>query len=158
MKYEDLVKNTPKVSKGTTNNVDQSARVRLNDIVLQKGVRTETFYLEVGSSSKGSSYGVMIMFKGIDDHQGLSEEEIAMGLKPKPSLSKNDIAVRCNCPSYRFRFDYANRGAKAATGAKFPAYHKLTNRAPNNPDNIPGVCKHIMEAMDYLISNGFVNA
>lgn len=157
MKYSDLVKNTPHTNKASVDNVDQSAKIDLKSIDYAKGMKTETFYFEVNSSSKGTKYSVMIMFKGVDENQGLTDEEVAMGFKPKPDLSKNDISVRCACPSYRFRFDHANRSSKASVGAKFPKYIKKTNRPPLNPDDTPGLCKHIMEAMDYLIYNGFVH-
>ena len=156
--YSNLQKGAGKVSPGSVNNVSQAVRMKVNDVKYFAGTKTETFYGEVGSSSKASSYSVLITFKGIDSpNEGLTEDEIAMGFQPKPSLSKHEIQVRCSCPSYRFRFDQANRMAKAGTGAKFGVYHRISDRKPNNPDHIPGACKHIQEFIEYLLDNGFIH-
>lgn len=151
-----LARNTPKVSPGSINNANQSARIRNLDLRYDKGVRTITFYGEVSSSHKPSSYSVMISFKGVLENDGLSDEEILQGYQPKPSLSRHEVLIRCSCPSYRFRFDKANRMNRAGTGARFPAYHRLTARKPNNPHNLPGFCKHALEFIEYLQRQGFI--
>ena len=66
--------------------------------------------------------------------------------------------VSCTCDSYRFRFNEANKGMRVGLNVKFPPYITRTSRAPNNPQQRPGMCKHIMEAMNYLNKQGFLNA
>ena len=95
---------------------------------------------------------------GYDLYECKTEEEIQQGYMPKPSISENNVMMRCSCPSYRFRFDDANRRNGAGTGARFGIYHRKTDRAPNNPSHIPGACKHLIEFLDYLQSNGFLTA
>ena len=154
--WADIVKNTIKVNSSSYDNVDQSARVKLSDVRYDAGVKTITFFGEVGSSSKPSTYSVQVAFKGVEPTQNLTPEEIEHGFNPKPSLAENEVLMRCNCPSYRFRFDNANRSNGAALGARFPVYHKKTDRAPLNPDNTPGACKHCIEFINYLQNQGFI--
>ena len=74
----------------------------------------------------------------------------------KVCLNENEVMMRCSCPSYRFRFDEANRRHQAGTGARFGIYHRKSDREPNNPNNIPGACKHIIEFITYLQDRGFI--
>lgn len=150
------VRNTPKVSPGSIDNVSQNAVVHVNDVRYDKGVETITFYGEVRSAHRASSYSIIVSFLRVKEFQNLSQEEIEQGFNPKPNLSKNEIQIRCSCPSYRFRFDKANRSKRLGTGANFGYYHRLTNRAPNNPKNLPGSCKHVIEFITYLQNQGFI--
>lgn len=155
--WRTLAQGTPKVSPGTIDNISQIAHVYRLNLNYNKFAKTLTFYGEVKSAKKISAYTVIIMFKGVTETLGLTEEEIFQGYQPKPSLGKNDILVRCSCPSYRFRFDKANRLARAGTGARFGIYHRKTDRKPNNPYDIPGACKHIFEFISYLQQQGFIH-
>jgi len=155
--YRALYKGTKNVAPKSINNLTQSARINHLDLRYDEGVSTITFYADVSSSSKPSSYSCIVSFKGVKRTDGLTEEEIIKGFQPKPSLSKHEILVRCSCPNYRFRFDKANRTAGAGTGARFPNYHRKTDRAPNNPYNLPGMCSHLIEFIDYLQKQGFIH-
>ena len=140
-------------------NVDNLAHVRINDLVYDENAETEDFYMEVRSSRPGAGgYSIQIRFLNVGTNDGLTEEEIQQGYNPKPSLSKNDVMVSCTCDSYRFRFNEANKGMRVGLNVKFPPYITKTSRAPNNPQQRPGMCKHIMEAMNYLNKQGFLNA
>ena len=154
MKWNDLLKNVPKVTPHY--NFGASNKISNLDINYQLGVKTLTFYGEIKSSNGFNNYNMIITFSGVEPTDGLTEEEILQGYMPKPSLSDNDIHVRCNCPSYRFRFDKANRANRAATGKNFGNYIKKTDRKPNNPHDLPGICYHIIEFVDYLHSQGFI--
>lgn len=154
--WRALARGTPKVSPGTIDNIVGNTRIYHLDLRYDEGVQTLTFYGEIRSSKHPTGYSMQIMFKGVTKTQGLTDEEIAQGYQPKPSLSKNEILVRCSCPSYRFRFDKANRSEGAGAGARFPNYHRLTNRKPNNPRNIIGGCKHTFMFIDYLQRQGFI--
>lgn len=154
--WRALARGTQQVSPGSLDNASQLARIENLDLRYDAGVKTLTFYGEVTSNSHIGRYNVMVTFKGVDPDTGLTDEEILQGYKPRPSLSKNEVLVSCRCPSYRFRFDKANRSNRVGTGARFPNYHRLTNRKPNNPRNLPGFCHHILEFIEYLQKQGFI--
>jgi hypothetical protein len=59
------------------------------------------------------------------------------------------IHVRCNCEDFLFTFAYANHEKDCLYG-DVPVYQKKTDRAPKNPDNIPGACKHLLSAFAYM--------
>lgn len=156
MKWYPMVNGTKVVAPSTIKNVSQVQHIRDLKPNYSVGTKTLTFYAEVASQSKNSSYTTIVSFLNVDPTEGLIEEEIAQGFLPKPSLSEHDIQVRCSCSSYRFRHYAANKSHGAATGRGFPAYIRKTNRAPNNPDDISSVCKHLIELVDYLVKTNFI--
>ena len=154
MKWNDLLRNvdrvTPNHRLGSTN------KPKHLDVKYQLGTKVLTFTGEMPSSKGTHGYSIQINFLRIEPTDGLTEEEILQGYMPKPTLAKDDLQVRCSCPSSRFRFDSANRSNRASLG-RFGAYHRTTDRAPNNPNDLPGLCYHLIEFMDYLQSQGFVH-
>ena len=154
--WRDVVQGARKVSPGSVDNASQAAKIENLDLRYDEGVQTLTFYGTVHSASRPTAYTMILTFKNVDRLEGLTEEEIQQGYMPKPSLNENEVMMRCSCPSYRFRFDEANRRHQAGTGARFGIYHRKSDREPNNPNNIPGACKHIIEFITYLQDRGFV--
>ena len=154
MKWNDLLRNvnqvTPNRRLGSTN------KPKNLDVKYQLGTKVLTFTGEMPSSKGTHGYSIQVNFLRIEPTDGLTDEEILQGYMPKPTLAKDDLQVRCSCPSYRFRFDTANRENRA-TLARFGAYQRKTDRAPNNPHDLPGLCYHLIEFMDYLQSQGFVH-
>ena len=155
MKWNELLRNVPKV----TPNYNFGASTHISNLDVQYNPNTKviTFYGEVRSAKRNIGYPVMISFDKINPTDGLTEEEMMLGYKPKPTLADDDIKVRCGCPSQRFRFDIPDRENRAALGKPFRPYRRKTDRAPNNPHNLPGVCYHIIEFVDYLQSQGFLH-
>ena len=154
--WKTLRRNMPRVTPSSPDKINFSARVEGLDLRYMKGMRTMTYTGTIRSHDKPLAYSMILVFKRVDEHENLTEEEIAQGYQPKPSLSNNELQVRCSCPSYRFRFDRANRDHNAGTGANFPFYLRKTNRKPNNPRNLPSFCPHIQEFINYLLERGFI--
>lgn len=154
--WKQLAQSTPKVSPGAVSN---SSKTNISNFNLQYDSKKKiiTYYGSVASSSMPGGYNVIISFLNVGPEDGLTDDEILQGFKPKPSLANNEVQVRCSCPAYRFRFDQANRSHGAGTGKKFPNYHRKTDRAPNNPNNLPGFCKHLLEFVEYLQRQGFIH-
>ena len=152
--YQTLYESTPKVAPKTLDSV-KSPRVLNLDLNYDSNSQKMVFTARVHSNTTADNYDVMLEFSDVEPTQGLSEQEILEGFQPKPSLNNNEIKVFCSCTNYRFRFDEYNRKAGAGTGPAFPVYTRKTNRAPNNPQGLPGVCSHIIELVEYLSSNGF---
>lgn len=155
MKWNELLRNVPKV----TPNYNFSANNHIFNLNVdyKLNMKTITFTCEMRSAKHSNVYGIIVSFSKIDPTAGLTEAEILQGYMPKPTLAKDDIKVKCTCPSFRFRFDKANRISRAAAGKPFGAYHRKTNRTPNNPHDLPGLCYHIIEFVDYLQSQGFIH-
>ena len=154
--WKTLRSNMPKVTPSSPNAIDLGAPVKNLNLRYMRSVKTMTFTGTVRSHEKITSYNIILTFLRVNEHENLTEEEISQGFQPKPSLADNELQVRCTCPSYRFRFDRANRDHRAGTGARFPMYVRKTNRYPNNPRNLPSFCPHVQEFINYLLERGFI--
>jgi hypothetical protein len=56
-----------------------------------------------------------------------------------------------DCPDFRYRWAWSDKQRGAARIGK-QSMNQCINRAPRktNPDNVPGLCKHILAARDYI--------
>lgn len=171
VKYAELVQGMKQITPGTTSNpswsIPQFNVHQPDKPIYYAGTKLMRFIARVNSDNipnkKGPEstyrrppyYNVEIDFKGVEPESGLYPQEVKMGHLPRPSLSQNDIMVRCNCVNNRFRVDFANRRVKAAAGARPPVYHRLTNR-PHLNDNTPMICKHAVAYIKWLLRYNFI--
>ena len=70
------------------------------------------------------------------------------------------MRVRCNCPDFQFRFAWEDRGKQALYGGPPKSYVRKTPDPPIgrpyvNPEQIPGICKHLYDFAKQL--EPFVN-
>lgn len=154
--WRSLTVGTKKVSPATIPNTAFIADIANFNVTYNKISKKIGFYGEIRSKKRHVVYNVIVMFTNILSTQGLTPEEIEAEYKPKPSISRDHILLRCSCPSYRFRFDKANRDHFCSAGKSFPIYHRKTNRKPNNPRNLAGYCSHLNYFVSVLLKQGFV--
>lgn len=64
--------------------------------------------------------------------------------------NQNDVQVHCTCMDFYWRFAMYNNKNKSLIGEPPAPYVKKTDRAPNNPDQVPGACKHLMRLANQL--------
>lgn len=69
----------------------------------------------------------------------------------KESASDLECQADCQCPDYRYRWAYANNAQDAAPIGN-DSLNQCINRPPNitNPEQVPGLCKHLSALRDYL--------
>jgi len=71
-------------------------------------------------------------------------------------LGQNNVKVRCTCLDYFYRFAVWNFNDNSLYGPKPPLYRKTTDRPPVNPNQVPGLCKHIIRVIGDLQNVGIV--
>lgn len=156
MLWRDLLRSTNRVSPTSIDNARLLAHCRNFEYNYSRGTNYMQYY-GVISGSHGTPYSVMIAFTDVAEDQGLTPEEVMNGVLPKPDLNHNDVQVRCTCPSYRYTGAVGNYHNKLHTGPKFGRFIPAkTDRAGRNPNELPMVCKHIIEFMNYLTHEGIV--
>jgi len=69
-------------------------------------------------------------------------------------LSKNTMRVRCTCPDFYWRFAAFNAKDKSLDGRSPKPYQRKTNRGPANPQQVPGMCKHLLKLIELMQNNG----
>ena len=148
MRYFDLVLLSEQLLPGVFNRAVLDAyeidQYKETDMI---GMKTKIISARV-TSRDDMNYNVVVQINRVDC--GCTEER--------------DVLVRCTCPAFRFWFAEANRRHHVLYGMHFKQYvpvpsHLLTRprRAPLNPGNVPGVCKHIILLMKSLQREGVVS-
>lgn len=72
-------------------------------------------------------------------------------------LNQSTVKVKCDCLDFRWRFAIYNAEDNSLYGDSPGLYQKTTNRPPNNPRNVPGVCKHLLKTVQALQQSGLVS-
>jgi hypothetical protein len=67
------------------------------------------------------------------------------------SITQTDVKVTCTCMDFYWRFAIWNHTDGSLLGPKPDPYvRKTEDRAPANPSQTPGMCKHILRLVDHL--------
>lgn len=110
--------------------------------------------LEINANSD-SVYHIF-NFKSFPSTTGLRHHGFIKFKKPKVGNPRKPLQhipceVDCTCPDYRYRFAWVNK-QKGAGRVGAQSMNQCLNRAPRktNPAGIPGLCKHILAARDYI--------
>lgn len=158
MTVADLIKSTKSQVKNQNTFTGKMSIVKVTPMV---GTKTITFFAEAQGSKL---YSMIMRFSGVEFSKELDKKHpvtVNMGdgetvFMSKLEVGKNPVQVRCDDPSYKFTFGYANQQKKALAGRAFTPYKKKTDRAFRNPGNIPGMCKHLVGMVERLKMDGFL--
>lgn len=69
--------------------------------------------------------------------------------------SKTKCRLRCQCADYYFMWEYWNKQNKALLGPHktYVRVSPPSGRPPVNPDEAPGLCKHLLAMVKFLVDN-----
>lgn len=119
-----------------------------------KGMKT--LFVKGLAQHEDREYSPIILFKGVnyqvEEVRVAANDGSEFGMRPV-SLTENDVLVRCNCPDFRWRFNYYNHLDGSLYGAKRKKYEGHGG-PPANPMEMPGICKHIMKLINVLQEAG----
>lgn len=119
----------------------------------------------LGEEYKGNRkmYNPLILFKGVQYVPDKESNTVTIRVGGKDyyfkqlSLTHNAVAVRCNCPDFRFRFSWYNAQKKSLYGKPQRYVRKTTTYPPANPLKVEGICKHLGKLAIVLYNSGVVN-
>jgi hypothetical protein len=116
-----------------------------------------TLYVKGLAQSEGNEYNPMILFKGVNYNRQIVGESVKLFADDgmfynleRLSLENTQVNVRCNCPDFRWRFSYYNSVDESLYGRKPAKYRSTGKRAPANPKQLPGICKHLIKMQEVL--------
>lgn len=92
---------------------------------------------------------VQILFHGLTRDRVLGKSPLIMW--------KDKVRVRSQSPFYKFCFQYPNMKSGALFGPPRRFKVKGTGR-PVNPENLPGLDKHLLGALRHLKAKGYIKA
>ena len=142
---QELIKSTVKF-KSTLFTSSDRITTKAVKITRQAGVRTVLFSGQSVDSESSGGRSVQVNFivpRGVDVKTYV------------PSISDDRVQVRSSSPWYRFAFQYNNQ----KIGAHFGRVHSFTVKGtgrPVNPDNYPGLDKHLIGFVRALHGEGLI--
>jgi len=161
--YNDLERNVLNFTPVSTKRQNAVDPVRVTSMALLPFIGTKNLNVDTIASSDGTNYSPKIIFNNVEfEEEDLPENVTFKGkdgndyhIKPI-NLAQNTLRVRCDCLDFYWRFAAFNAKDKSLIGAPPRAYQRKTNRGPVNPQEVPGVCKHLIAAMKALKHSGIV--
>lgn len=117
----------------------------------------EELKVQARVTSNGHRYQPIIMFQNVIFTDSLDTNattfktvDVTEHIVPI-ELDRSNVKVRCTCLDFYHRFSKQNRTDGSFHGRPMPPYHsKGSGRPPVNPQNVPGVCKHLLKLVQRL--------
>lgn len=167
--YADLERNTINSMPGR-NRAEQTASVQIRNLQLVPYEGALGVDSQVNSINSGSAYQPQIVFLDVNYIQTEGDESVendpntvtfqaadGKDYTIEPIyLSRNNCKVRCTCLDFRWRFAMYNDKDGSLFGNGPGVYQNKTQREPGNPQQVPGVCKHILKLVAELTQNQVV--
>lgn len=147
---------------------NESPVKKLESIIPFAGVNTVLFQLSMrGVTQQYVNHRINILFIGLDFSTEFKEGYLKIEDKTgtyyfsKPSLGNTQIRCRCTCHDFYFTWGIWDFNNGALFGNKPRPYKRKTPPPPKgypyrNEKKIPGLCKHLFNAMKFLQSSSLV--
>lgn len=126
-------------------------------IVPFKGMKT--IYFKGLAQNENRVYNPIILFKTVQyDSQSpnaihIVADDGSVYILDKLSPATNEVAVRCNCADFRWRFNYYDFLDHSLYGKKRTKYE---GNYRINPKEMPGMCKHLISLTRALTDSGIL--
>jgi len=121
-----------------------------------------TLFLRTRALNEDREYRPMIVVKNVQyrEHRGPGVVELRASdgesyLLEPPALEDHDLILRCNCPDFYWRFNYFDHLDRSLFGRVRRKYEAKANPGSANPQEMPGVCKHLMKMAQVLTGTIF---
>lgn len=136
---------------------EQSAgRVQLAKVQYIPAVGDNVLIVKAETRSSEKVYETVIQFTNVKYVNDATPHAVPLELNGSQisimpiRANQNDVQVNCTCMDFYWRFAMYNNKDKSLLGEPPAPYVKKTNRRPNNPDQVPGACKHLMKLANQL--------
>lgn len=137
--------------------VDQ---VEIEDINFTPYLGVRTLLVRAASLNENRQYKTMILFRNVNYRpQGegrLIQIERAgrQYFLEQLEANGNDVLLRCSCPDFNWRFQHFNFEDRSLYGRDREPYDGQP--PPANPQEMPGMCKHLMKLVEVLTAGGVI--
>jgi hypothetical protein len=160
--YNKLLRSTDSKMPGRS---DRASDVTLTNTVFIPYVNDNYLEVESEARTKNGKYITRIVFENVvfkdEGDNGMSKIISPDGTEYyfKPiNKNRSDVKVSCTCLDFYYRFAAFNQRDNALASDPPKPYVKKTDRAPVNPSEISGVCKHLIRMVDELEKDNVFSA
>ena len=114
----------------------------------------KTLFVKGLIESENKEYNPMILFKKVKYTENKGGVEIVTSEEKsyffEPLSTDKDVVLRCNCNDFKWRFSYYNHLDKSLYGRKSAKYESKGIDPSANPNEAPGMCKHLMKMVKVI--------
>ena len=154
----DLYHSTVAAFPRTTKRQHSTDSVKIIELKWTPFLGINTLLVRSVAQNEGREYNPLILFKNIQYKEGGELELVIENrtyLFDRISKTDDDILVRCNCKDFKFRFAYYDKlWDNCLYGSVPPRYISQGLRPPANPQEMPGMCKHLIVLSNVLSHAG----
>ncbi|MCK5017173.1 MAG: hypothetical protein KAS32_08880 [Candidatus Peribacteraceae bacterium] len=161
--YAELERNTMNFVPATEKRQWVVNPIQVTKMELTPARETQNLIVKSEVNSNGNRYAPTMIFDGVIYEDGDQNDNVSFTASDQEEyhiipidLKKANCKVSCNCLDFYWRFSNQNYSAGSLDGNPPPAYQKKTQRGPVNPQNVPGVCKHLLKLAIQLKDSGIV--
>jgi len=161
--YSDLERNVLNFVPVSTKRQNAVDPVRIVSLETLPFIGTKNLNVAAVASSDGTNYNPTFIFNNVEFAEEDLPDNVTFKAKDgndyhiKPlDLNQHTLRVRCDCMDFYYRFASFNAKDKSLIGRPPKPYQRKTNRGPVNPQQVPGVCKHLIATMKALKHSGMV--
>lgn len=116
----------------------------------------KTLFVRGAVRNESRHYNTLFLFKNMRyDENGvtITASDGRNYTFAKIPFGTQDVLVRCDCPDFKWRFNYYNHLDSSLYGNKRGKYEGQGG-PPANPLKLPGMCKHLMKTASALRDAG----
>jgi hypothetical protein len=149
--FNELVGNSERVTQTVLSKTDPyTYRFENLKVVPMAGLKYVEYDTTTYNKDSGNHYLTSMFFYNVDVKTG-----------EKPNLNSSPVRVYCSCKSYYFYWWYANKLSGCHARRPLKAYVRKTPPPPEgrdykNPQNLAGMCKHLIAFGNYLNQDDYM--
>lgn len=124
-----------------------------------------TLFVKGLCNNEGRKNECILLFKGVEYKEGESRGSVPLSSSDGRvvhvlpiSLEKDEVMVRCTCSDFRWRFSHWNGVDGSLYGRRPRRYEASLSPGSSNPEESPGLCKHLMKMAKMLAETGLVES
>lgn len=148
----NLYKSTEKAFPSTTLRQHSTHPVRVESLTWMPFLGVKTLFIKGLIRNENRKYDCIMLFKNINFKQNEGKNLIKVKMSngkeyfvEQINSEKNDVLVRCNCKDFHYRFNYYNHLDHSLYGRKRSKYEAVNRPGTANPEELPGLCKHLIK-------------
>lgn len=137
--------------------------IQVTQLKMVTAVPSKTLIVKALTTSEGKKYDTAIIFSGItyEDEETATNVTFTTGDDTEYNIEKIDLRnkhvnVSCTCLDFYHRFAPYNSKDGSLFGSPPKPYTPKTDRASDNPKQVPGVCKHLLKTIEGLRQAGMI--
>jgi len=159
---EELYQSSVDAFPGTTMRQHAVDPIKITNIRWLPYLGVRTLFVKAKARNEERHYNPMVLFKNVQYHNANAQGRVRLATNNRTyfleqlSLENSDVLLRCQCQDFYWRWVHTNHLDKSLYGRNRKKYEALYNPGSSNPDNAPGMCKHLIKLFKILKESGII--